>query len=91
MTVRAFIENKDSTRIDLHNKIDPTTGVRYLGRAWCDLFTGRWLCLADVGALCVVEVRLVVDGKASSPAGVTAPMGVGAVVMKVVSCAEKAT
>ena len=61
MTVRAFIENKDPTRIDLHNKIDPKTGVRYLGHAWCDRWTGRWLCMADVGALCVVEVQLVDD------------------------------
>jgi hypothetical protein len=59
MTVQAFRDKNDPLRIDLHNKIDPKTGVRYLGHAWCDLWTGRWLCLADVGALCVVEVTLV--------------------------------
>jgi hypothetical protein len=67
VTVRAFMEANDPTRIDLHNKIDLKTGVRYLGRAWCDVATGRWLCLADVGALCVVEVRLIVSGEASTP------------------------
>ena len=63
MTVRAFADRGDPTRIDLHNKIDPKTGVRYLGSAWCDVATGRWLCLADVGSLCVVEVRLIVSGE----------------------------
>jgi hypothetical protein len=65
VTVRAFIDRRDPTRIDVNNKIDPKTGVRYLGQAWCDVLTGRWLCLADVvGALCLVEVRLVIDGEA---------------------------
>lgn len=61
MTVHAFMDLGDPLRIDLDNKIDPTNGVRYIGHAWFDLVSGRWLCLADVGALCVVEVRLV-DG-----------------------------
>lgn len=62
MTVRAFIDRSDKSKtIDLHNKIDPKTGVRYLGRAWCDLWTGKWFCMADVGALCVVEITLVDD------------------------------
>jgi len=59
VTVRAFIESKDPTRIDLNNKIDPKTGVRYLGHAW--------FCMADVGALCVVEVKLVDDPEATPP------------------------
>lgn len=59
MTVRAFMDRADPTRIDLDNKIDRETGVRYLGRAWCDVATGKWLCLADCGALCVEEVKLV--------------------------------
>ena len=63
MTVRAFMDPKDPTRIDVNHKIDPKTGVRYLGSAWCDVATGRWLCLADVGALCLVEVRLIVSGE----------------------------
>ena len=63
MTVHAFADRGDPTRIDLHNKIDPETGVRYLGSAWCDVATGRWLCLADVGSLCVVEVRLIISGE----------------------------
>ena len=61
MTVGAFQDRSDPLSIDLHNKVDPTNGVRYIGKAWCDLFTGRWLCLADVGALCVVEIKLVDD------------------------------
>ena len=67
MTVRAFIENKDPTRIDLHNKIDQKTGVRYLGHAWRDRWSGRWLCMADVGALCIVEVQLVDDPEPPPP------------------------
>jgi len=67
VTVRAFIESKDPTRIDLNNKIDPKTGVRYLGHAWFDLWTGKWFCMADVGALCVVEVKLVDDPEATPP------------------------
>jgi hypothetical protein len=63
MTVRAFMDSADPLRIDLNNKIDPKNGVRYLGSAWFDLVTGRWMCLADVGALCVVEVRLIVSGE----------------------------
>ena len=59
MTVHAFLDRRDPTRVDLHNKIDPKTGVRYIGHAWCDVLTGRWLCLADVGALCVVEIQVV--------------------------------
>ena len=59
-----------------------------LGHAWCDLSTGRWLCLADVGALCVVEVRLVVDGEAATPVGDVIPAGDDAPVMKVVSYTE---
>jgi len=70
MTVRAFTDPRDPTRIDLHDKIDPTTGVRYLGHAWREPHTGRWLCLADVGALCVVEVQLVdLDVPTSDPEG----------------------
>ncbi len=67
MTVRTYTDPKDPTSIDLHNKIDLATGLRYLGRVWRDLATGRWLCLADVGALCVVEVRLVIGGEANDP------------------------
>lgn len=60
MIVRVFMEGRHATRIDLHNKIDPKTGVRYLGHAWCDLWTGMWRCMADVnGALCVVEIESV--------------------------------
>lgn len=53
MTVRAFSNRLDPTRIDLDNKIDPRTGIRYLGQAWRDPTTDGWLCLADVGAMCV--------------------------------------
>lgn len=88
MTVRAFIENADPTRIDLDNKIDPKTGVRYLGQAWQDVATGRWLCLADVGALCIVEVRLIVDGNALTPIGDVTPASSAASVMKDVSCTD---
>lgn len=88
MTVRAVHDRNDPTRIHLHNKIDPKTGVRYLGHAWCDLTTGRWLCLADVGALCVVEVRLVVDGEVLTPIGDVTPAGEDAFVMKVVSAEQ---
>ena len=63
MTVRVFVDPTNPTRIDLNNKIDPKNGVRYLGSAWRDPGTGRWLCLAAVGTLCVVEVRLVVSGE----------------------------
>lgn len=73
MTVRAFVEGMNPARIDLDGKIDPKTGVRYLGRAWRNNATGRWLCLADVGALCVVEVRLVIDGGAENPLDPDAP------------------
>ena len=62
MTVCSFIDRRDPTRIDLHNKIDPKTGVRYLGQAWLRA-DGRWLCLSDGGALCVVEIQLVIDGE----------------------------
>ena len=91
MTVHAFADRGDPTRIDLHNKIDPKAGIRYLGRAWCDVATGRWLCLADVGALCVVEIRLVVDGEAATPIGDVTPAGDDAPAMTVVSCTEEAT
>lgn len=64
MTVRSFIDRRDPRRIDLHNKIYPKTGVRYLGQAWLR-DDGRWLCLADVGALCVVEIQLVIDEEAA--------------------------
>jgi hypothetical protein len=66
VTVRAFVNPTDPTTIDLHNKIDPRHAVRYLGRAWRDVATGRWLCLADVGALCVVEVRLIINGESEA-------------------------
>ena len=89
MTVRAYMDRKDLTRIDVNNKIDPKTGVRYLGYAWCDVATGRWLCLADVGALCVVEVRLVVDGEATTPIGDVTPAGDDAPAMKIVSCTKE--
>ena len=64
MTVRAFMDRRDPT-IDLHNKIDPGTGIRYIGRAWSDL-SGRWFCMADLGALCVVEIKLVGDPLATT-------------------------
>lgn len=66
MTVWATFDRSNPLEIDLHNKIDPKTGIRYLGHAWCDLWTGRWLCMADNGALCIVEAKLVVDGKAKT-------------------------
>ena len=72
MTVRAFIDRRDPTRIDLHNKIDPKTGVRYLGHAWRDAATGRWLCLAAIGALCIVEVRLIINGDGEHASGLDA-------------------
>jgi hypothetical protein len=73
MTVRAFIDKRDPTRVDLHNKIDPQTGVRYLGHAWRDVFGDRWFCMADVGALCVVEVKLVDDPATSDPKAMLIP------------------
>lgn len=73
MTVWTTIDRAKPMEVDLHNKIDPKTGIRYLGHAWCDLWTGRWLCMADNGALCIVEVKLVVDGDAGTPIGVRPP------------------
>jgi hypothetical protein len=69
MTVRAYMTG-DPTRIDLSNKIDPESGLRYLGSAWRDPGTGQWLCMADAGALCVVEVWITLDGE-SPPSHVT--------------------
>lgn len=50
--------NADATQIDVHDLIDETTGIRYIGKA-TKTFEGRWLCLAQVGnALCRVEVTV---------------------------------
>jgi hypothetical protein len=87
VTVRAFIDRDNPLRIDLHNKIDPKTGVRYIGSAWRDAASGRWLCLADVGALCVVEARIIVDGEAETSIGVR-PTGDDIPVMSVVNFKE---
>ena len=72
MTVRAFMDRRDPTQIDLHNKIDPNTGIRYIGRAWSDL-SGRWFCMADLGALCVVEIKLVGDPDPPAPLATSDP------------------
>lgn len=49
----------DADEIDLHDRVDESKGIRYIGKAR-RIFGDRWRCLAAVGgqALCLVEVTV---------------------------------
>lgn len=59
LPVTVFVTTSvDATEIDVHDIVDESTGIRYIGKAKRG-FDGRWVCLAEVGgALCRVEVRV---------------------------------
>lgn len=57
--LRAMLHGKigEPTQVDVDGRVDPKTGIQYIGSA--TLVDGKWRCLANVnGALCIVEVNI---------------------------------